>query len=37
MSFDAIQDVVEEMEVDVRNEANFSVLLFTSGKVRNRL
>lgn len=35
--FNAIQDVVEEMVVDVRSEANFSVLLFTTGKVRNRL
>lgn len=35
--FNAIQDIVEEMEVDVRIEANYSVLLFTTGKVRNTL
>ena len=35
--FNAIQDVVEEMEVDVRSKANFSVLLLTTGKVRNTL
>lgn len=33
--FSTIQDVVEEMGLDVRSEANFSVLLFTTGKVRN--
>ena len=35
--FNAIQDVVEEMEVDVRSKANFSALLLTTGKVRNTL
>lgn len=33
----AIQDVVEEMEVDVRSKANFSALLLKTGKVRNKL
>ena len=32
-----IQDVVEEMEVDVRSKANFSALLLKTGKVRNKL
>ena len=31
--FNVIQDVVEAMEIDVRSEANFSVLLFSTGKV----
>ena len=35
--FNVIQDVVEVMEVDVRSEANFSVLLFSTGKVRKIL
>lgn len=35
--FNAIQDVAEEMEVDVRGKANFSALLLTTGKVRNTL
>lgn len=35
--FNAIQDVAEEMEVDVRSKANFSALLLTTGKVRNTL
>lgn len=35
--FNAIQDVAEEMEVDVRSKANFSALLLTTRKVRNTL
>ena len=35
--FNAIQDVAEEMEVDVRGKANFSALLLTTGNVRNTL
>ena len=35
--FNIIQDVVEEMEVDVRSEANFFVLLYSTGKERNSL
>ncbi|XP_067020202.1 uncharacterized protein [Acropora muricata] len=31
--FNVIQDVVEAMEIDVRSEANFSVLLFSTGKI----
>ena len=35
--FNVIQDIVEEMEVDVRSEANSSVLIYSTGKARNSL
>ena len=35
--FNVTQDIVEEMEVKVRSEANFSVLLYSMGKARNSL
>ena len=33
--FISIQEVVEQRDLDVRTEANFSVLPFSTGKIRN--